>query len=54
MRALYPLVKRFGASSSIQSTELAKSMFLVGIHGHSNEILENKDILQVLKSSTSH
>ncbi len=44
-RALYPLIRRMGPNSSIQSTELALAMFHVGLNGAASEILENKDIL---------
>lgn len=48
MRALYPLIKRFGNSASITSIELANAMFEVGLKGSSEEILENKDILAIV------
>ena len=46
-RALYPLIRMMGPSSSIKSTELASAMFNVGLHGADSEILENKTILQL-------
>ena len=49
-RFLYPLIKLLGGSSSIQSTELAASMFEVGMNGSEKEILENKDILRVVSA----
>ena len=49
LRFLYPLIKLFGDRFSIKSTELAKAMFLAGLGGEYNEILENKDILAILK-----
>lgn len=45
MRKLYPIIKLFGKNASITSTDLAQAMFTVGLHGASNEILENKMIL---------
>ena len=49
MRTLYPLVKLFGDNTSITSTDLAASMFFVGLHGSSLEVLENRDILKTQK-----
>lgn len=46
MRVLYPLIKLFGKNASIKSTELAYSMFTVGLEGGEQEILENVDILK--------
>ena len=46
VRTLYPLIRLMGENSSIQSTELALSMFNVGLNGADSEILENKDILR--------
>jgi hypothetical protein len=46
-RFLYPLLKLMGPSVSIRSTQLAAAIFLVGLRGHSAEILENKDILKI-------
>ena len=46
-RLLYPLIKLFGSNASIKSTELAASMFKVGMEGAEKEILENRDILKV-------
>ena len=45
MRLLYPLFKLLGANSTIKSTELAKSIFDIGLYGSELEILENRDIL---------
>ncbi len=45
-RVLYPVIKLFGKSASIKSTELAAAMFHVSINGADQEILENKDILK--------
>lgn len=47
-RTLYPLIKLFGDSASIKSTELAQAMLHVGMQGSSLEVLENKDILEQL------
>lgn len=44
-RKLYPLLKWMGTKFSIQSTELAKGMFLVGLNGFEQQVLENKDIV---------
>ena len=49
-RALYPLIKLLGKNASIKSTELALAMFKIGMEGAAKEILENKDILDVLES----
>ncbi len=43
---LAPLMKLVGKNTSIKSTDLAKSMFRVGLHGSDQEILENSDILE--------
>lgn len=48
-RKLYPLMKPLmGKNSSITSVELAQGMFNVGMSGHAQEVLENKDILGCL------
>ena len=44
---LYPAIKLFDRNMSITSTDLARSMFTIGIKGSDLEILENKDILEV-------
>ena len=51
MRILYPVLRMFGDNASIKSTDLAASMFSVGLHGSNLEIYENRDILKTLKSS---
>ena len=50
-RKLYPIVKLFGDSASIKSTELAEAMFNVGIYGADKEILENKEIKAQLRQN---
>jgi hypothetical protein len=50
MRLLYPLIKLFGPNFSIRSTDLAEAMVKVGINGSELEILENRDILQIINS----
>jgi hypothetical protein len=47
-RFLYPLIKLFGrdSNSSIQWTELAASMFKIGLSGSDKEIFENKYIME--------
>jgi uncharacterized protein YbjT (DUF2867 family) len=47
-RVLYPIIKIFGKSLSIKSTELALAIFNVGFNGAENEILENRDIFKYL------
>ena len=47
MRFLYPVIRLMGKNSSIKSTDLAASMFEVGLQGSDLEILENKDILEL-------
>lgn len=47
MRRLYPVIKLFGSNMSIRSTDLACCMFVVGLEGHDQEILENADIVKV-------
>lgn len=47
-RFLYPLLKLLGSGFSIKSTELASAIFNVGINGCDLEILENKDILEMV------
>ena len=44
----YPLLKAFGKKYSITSTELAKSMFNVGLNGAEKQILENQVILEYI------
>ena len=50
MRLLYPVIRLMGKNSSIKSTDLAASMFEVGLHGSDLEILENKDILELVSA----
>ena len=47
-RVLYPVIKLIGKNASIKSSELAVAMFKVGMAGGEKEILENKDILEIL------
>lgn len=47
-RVLYPVIKLFGKNASIKSSELAVAMFKVGMGGAKKEILENRDILEIL------
>ncbi len=47
-RAFYPLIKLFGKNASIRSSDLAAAMFKVGMIGAEKEILENRDILEIL------
>ncbi len=47
-RTLYPVLKLMGKGFSIKSTELGEAMFRVGIDKTDKNILENKDILEVL------
>lgn len=49
MRWMYPVIRLLGDNASIQSTELAEAMFKVGTSGHQIEILENRNILQVVR-----
>jgi uncharacterized protein YbjT (DUF2867 family) len=49
-RWLYPLIKLLGKNASIPSADLAKAMFQVGLDGADKPILENRDILKVLKA----
>jgi len=48
-RRLYPVLRLFGKSFSVKSTELGEAMFRVGINGHVKEVLENRDIMRVLE-----
>lgn len=48
-RLLYPLIKLMGKKYSLTSVQLASAMFSVGMNGFSKEILENQDILSVLR-----
>lgn len=52
MRVFYPLLKLFGNKFSIPSTQLANSMFSIGIHGFNQQILENIDIVNEYNSRT--
>nr|WP_299341198.1 NAD(P)H-binding protein [Allomuricauda sp.] len=47
-RAFYPIIKLLGKNASIKSTELANAMFKVGMNGGEKEILENRDILDIV------
>lgn len=51
-RSLYPVMKLLGKNFSIKSTELGEAMFLAGIHGAEKSILENRDIMDLLTSSS--
>lgn len=44
LRLIYPLIKLFGKKYSIKSTDLAESMFQVGLNGFPKKILENIDM----------
>lgn len=44
LRFIYPIIKIFGESTTIKSTELAQAMFNVGISGADKKIIENKEI----------
>lgn len=48
-RFLYPFIKLLGKNYSITSEELALGMFTIGMNGFSQEIVENRDILSVLR-----
>lgn len=48
IRTLYPVIRLFGESASIKSTELASAMVHAAIHGAKQEILENRDILELV------
>lgn len=41
-RFLYPIIKLLGKNLSITDQQLAKTMFMVGMNGHHQSILENK------------
>ncbi len=43
-RFIYPIIKLMGNNLSITDKQLAKTIFTVGLHGYSKEILENKDM----------
>lgn len=49
-RWLYPIIRLLGDNASIRSTELAEAMFKVGLSGHSLEVMENQDIVQLRQS----
>ena len=44
-RRLYPLIKVFGKNASVKSTELAQAMFNVALSDSTQEVFENKEIL---------
>lgn len=50
-RTLYPVIKIFGKNASIRSTELAMAMFQVGMEGGTQEVFENKQIMELLQSA---
>ena len=47
-RALYPVMKVLFPNGVIESTALAKAMFMAGIEGAEKTTLENKDIKRIL------
>ena len=49
IRTLYPVIRLFGKNASIKSTELASGMVQAGLHGAKQEVLENRDILELIK-----
>jgi uncharacterized protein YbjT (DUF2867 family) len=49
-RKLYPVLKLMGDGFSITSTQLAAVMFRIGMRGCSQEVLENKEMIQLLKN----
>jgi len=49
IRFLYPLIRLFGRKYSIPSTELARAMFEVALHGNEKQELENQDIVKIFK-----
>ncbi len=48
-RSLYPILKFLFPKAAIKSTELAESMFKVGLDGQAMEVLENEDIKEILR-----
>lgn len=48
-RLIYPLVRLLGKNYSIQSSELAAVMYKVGLSGTDKEILENRDIINLVQ-----
>jgi len=51
MRRLYPVLKLLGPGFSVTSTDLAAAVFTVGMQGCDLEILENRDIRNVVIDS---
>lgn len=49
LRGIYPILKRFAPDSSITSEQLADAMINVGLKGANDGILENRDILKLIK-----
>lgn len=49
-RALYPIIRLFGKNASIKSNELAACMLKVGMDGTEKDILENRDIIELLNT----
>lgn len=49
IRTLYPVIRLFGKNASIKSTELASAMVKAGLYGAKQEILENRNILDLYK-----
>lgn len=47
-RWIYPIVKMLGKNLSITDQQLALTMFRVGMYGYPKEILENKDMRQLV------
>ena len=50
-RLVYPIIKLLGNNFSITDQQLAFVMFTIGINGYEKEVLENKDMRQLLKNT---
>ena len=49
MRGLYPVLKGVMKNSSITSEELAKALYLGGTQGAGKQVMENKEIKEILE-----
>lgn len=49
MRVMYPGVRLLGRKFSITSVELAKAMFITGIQGSDKDVMENADIVRMVR-----
>ena len=49
LRWFYPVIRLLGDNASVRSTELAEAIVRVGLTGHDQECLENRDIVRLAR-----